>query len=78
MAMLLEIREWTMWAMEAGILYFVAKEFYYDKQKDDAKKQKKTRTTKKTTTQPGGGSVVEEQTETIEPVSDIKSERIGN
>lgn len=60
-----EIREWTMWLMEAGILYYVAREFYYDKDKDD-KKSKRTRTTKKTTTAPSGEIVVEEHTETTE------------
>ena len=51
MEIVTELREWVMLLMEAGILYFVAKEFYYDKEKDD-KRSKKTRTTKKTTTQP--------------------------
>lgn len=54
-----------MWLMEAGILYYVAREFYYDKEKDD-KKQKRTRTTKKTTNLPSGDVVTEEHTETVE------------
>lgn len=63
--MIAEFREWTMWLMEAGILYYVAREFYYDAAKD-AKKQRRTRTIKKTTTDPQGNQVVEEQTSTVE------------
>lgn len=63
--MIAEFREWTMWLMEAGILYYVAREFYYDKEKDD-KKQKRVRTTKKTTTLPSGDVVTEENTESFE------------
>lgn len=70
MDLLIEFREWTMWLMEGGILYYVAKEFYYDKIKDDLKKQKRTKTIKKTTTDSQGSSVVEEQTEISEPISD--------
>ena len=58
-----------MWAMEAGILYYVAREFYYDRDKDLAKAHKKTRTTKKVTSKPGGETITEESTETNEPVS---------
>lgn len=67
-----EIREWTMWAMEAGILYYVAREFYYDKTKDDIKKQRSTKTTKRTIPQISGGSVIEETTETTEPIEEKK------
>lgn len=66
MEWILELREWTMWLMEAGILYYVAREFYYDRDKDIEKKQRKTRTTKKTTTMPSGDIVTDEQTETVE------------
>lgn len=72
--MLAELREWTMWLMEAGILYYVAREFYYDKEKDD-KKQKRTRTTKKTTTMPTGEIVTDEHTETVES-KDTGNEKI--
>lgn len=61
-----ELREWSMWAMEAGILYYVAREFYYDRDKDIEKKQRRTKTTKKTTNK-AGESVVEETTETTAP-----------
>jgi len=65
MELIFEIREWTMWVMEAGILYYVAREFYYDKDKDE-RKQRKTKTTKRTTTEPSGLVVIEEDTETTE------------
>lgn len=61
-----EIREWIMLAMEAGILYYVAREFYYDRDKDLAKEHKKTRTTKKVTNKPGGETITEESIETSE------------
>lgn len=64
-----ELREWTMWGMEAGILYYVAREFYYDRDKDLEKKHKKTRTTKKTTNK-AGESIVEESTEVSEPMQE--------
>lgn len=64
-----EAREWTMWAMEAGILYYVAREFYYDRDKDLEKKHKKTRTTKKTTSK-AGESIVEETSEVSEPIQE--------
>lgn len=63
--MLGEMREWLMLVMEAGIFYYVAREFYYDKEKDD-KKQKRTRTVKKTTNLASGDVVTEENTETVE------------
>ena len=66
MSYLYELREWTMWLMEAGILYYVAREFYYDKNKDDVKKQKRTRTTKKVTNLPTGEVVTEESMESVE------------
>lgn len=66
-----ELREWTMWAMEAGILYYVAREFYYDRDKDLEKKHRKTRTTKKTTSK-AGESIVEESTEVSEPIGESK------
>ena len=72
MDILIELREWTMWLMEGGILFYVALEYHYDKAKDEAKKQKKTRTTKKTTTQKDGGSTVEEVVETSEPMEEKK------
>ncbi len=67
-----ELREWTMWIMEAGILIYVGLEYHYDKAKDDAKKQRKTRTTKKTVQTRDGGSTVEETTETSEPILEDK------
>ncbi len=69
---LIEIREWIMLLMEGGILYYVAKEFYYDRNKDIEKKQKKTKTMKKTTTQPSGESTIEESTEVSEPMEEKK------
>lgn len=66
--MITELREWTMLFLEAGIFYYVALEFYYDKEKDELKKQKKTRTSKKTTQDKDGGSTIEEVTETSEPL----------
>lgn len=63
---LAEFREWTMWMMEAGILYILIAEYNYDKEKDDAKKQRRTKTTKKTVTTPTGDVVTEEHTETFE------------
>jgi len=57
--MISEIREWLMLILEAGILYYVRKEFFYDAAKDEKKAQRKTRTTKKTTSA-NGQSVVEE------------------
>lgn len=67
-----ELREWTMLILEAGILAYVGIEFHYDKAKDDAKKQKKTRTTKKTSTSPSGSSVIEESVEVTEPMEEKK------
>lgn len=67
--MLIEIRDWLNLILEAGIFYYVAREFYYDKEKDDIRKTKRTKTTKKTTTQPSGISVLEETTETTEPTN---------
>lgn len=63
--MLLEFREWTMWMMEAGILYILIKEYNYDKEKDE-KKQRRTRTTKKTTVDSTGQSITEENIEIVE------------
>ncbi len=60
-----ELREWLMLILEAGIFFYVAKEFYYDKEKDD-KKHKRTKTTKKTTTLPSGEIITDEATETFE------------
>ena len=60
--LIVEFREWTMWLMEAGILYYVAIEFYYDRDKDLAK-QRKTRTTRKTTKNKDGGEQIEETIE---------------
>lgn len=68
--MLVEIRDWTMWLMEGGILYYVAREFYYDKVKDEEKKQRRTKTTRKITKGIGGESVTEESIENIEPVQE--------
>lgn len=68
MHFLIEFREWTFWIMEAGILYYVAREFYYDRDKDIEKKQKKTKTTKKTT-KGAQGETTEEVTETSEPMA---------
>lgn len=68
-----ELREWGMFFMEAGILYYVAREFYYDRDKDLEKKHKKTRTTKKTTSK-AGESIVEETSEVSEPIQESKSE----
>lgn len=70
---LIELREWTGWAMEAGILYYVAREFYYDRDKDLAKEHKKTRTIKKVTSKPSGETITEESTETNEPMTEKKS-----
>lgn len=67
-----EVREWTMWLMEAGILFYVGLEYHYDKAKDE-KKQRRTKTTKKTTSKVGGESVVEESTEVSEPVNGDKN-----
>lgn len=69
---LTEFREWTMWIMEAGILVYVMKEFYYDAAKDEIKKQKRTKTTKKATTMPDGTTVTQEDTETIESKGEEK------
>lgn len=65
---LIEIREWGNFILEAGILWVVALEYFYDKAKDDEKKHRKTKNTKKTTTGKDGTSVVEESTEVSEPV----------
>jgi len=64
--MIIELREWLMFIAELGILYYVAREFYYDRDKDIEKKQRRTRTTKKTTNK-AGESIVEETTETTTP-----------
>lgn len=74
MELIHEIREWTFWLMEAGILYYVAREFYYDRDKDIEKQQKKTRTTKKTT-KGKDSETIEEITETSEPMVEHHLER---
>lgn len=58
--------------MEAGILYYVAREFYYDRDKDLAKAQKKTRSSKKTVTDKTGTVTVEESQEITEPMEEKK------
>lgn len=70
--MINELREWLMLLMEAGILYYVAREFYYDRDKDLAKAQKKTKSSKKTTTDKAGVVVIEETNEVTEPVEEKK------
>lgn len=55
-------------------LYWIIREYNYDKQKDDQKKQRKTRTTKKTTTSATGQSTVEETSEVIEPIETLGKE----
>jgi len=67
-----ELREWTFWMMEAGILTYVGLEYHYDKAKDDAKKQRRTKTTRKTTKGASGESIMEEQIEITEPVDEKK------
>ncbi len=64
--MLIEIRDWTMWLAELGILFYVAREFHYDERKDLEKKQRRTRTTKKTTTTASGEVITEENSESTE------------
>lgn len=66
---ILEIREWTMLILEAGILWVVWLEFVYDKNKDEEKKHRKTKTTKKTTKGAQGVETTEEVTETSEPMA---------
>lgn len=58
----------------AVTLYWIVREYNYDKQKDDMRKQRKTRTTKKTTTSASGQSTVEESTEVVEPIETIGKE----
>lgn len=65
---IIEIREWTMLLLEAGILYVVWAEYVYDYKKDEEKRHKKTKTTKKTT-KGAQGETTEEVTETSEPMA---------
>ena len=51
-------------------LYWVKREFDYDRNKDLEKKQRRTKTTKKVTTEPGGVSTTEETTEVTEPTNE--------
>lgn len=65
---IIELREWGMFLLEAGILYVVWKEYVYDYRKDEEKRHRRVKTTKKTT-KGAQGETTEEVTETSEPMA---------
>lgn len=77
---IIELREWVMLLLEAGILWVVWLEYKYDARKDEEKKHRRVKTTKKTTKGAQGGETIEETTETSEPVVErnVEGRNVGD